>query len=422
MTPDFVAPSHLAPAAKVIDRLLTPDEKFILCLSASPRHGKSQLVFHTIARYLLQHPKHLVAYCCYAADLAESRSRNDIRPLCARAGVELDNQSRAAGEWRTKQGGGLLARGTKGAITGQGANLLVIDDPLRDRVEAESPTIRNSVYDWFTSTAFSRGEPNMSVICTHTRWCPDDLIGRIISENPDLCEYVNLPAIRADGTALWSERYTLADLERIRRVVGEYDWASLYMGSPRPRGSGVFHDTHCYERLPDKLKIAVGIDLAYTQKTYSDWSVAVVLGQDPSTKIVYVLDVVRKQCSAPEFISSLKALLAARDWPPVFTYIGGTERGVVDFFVTQGVKVHAEAAKADKFVRAQPVAAAWNAGKVLVPKTATEWGSAFTSELLSFTGVGDKHDDQVDALAGAFHKLTVPPPARGVGLTPIFPF
>jgi len=197
----------------------------------------------------------------------------------------------------------------------------------------------------------------------------------------------------------------------------------MYLGMPRPRGTGVFNDTTTYdaEKLPKRLKIVVGIDLAYTEKTYSDWSVAVVLGQDPETKLVYVLEVLRDQCAAPKFIESLKKLLERHGWPSVFSYIGGTERGVVDFFTSQGVKVQTEQAKQDKFVRAQPVAAAWNDGKVLIPNRG-EWVNAFISELKMFTGVGDKHDDQVDALAGAYHKLSVPPPARGLGTSPLMPY
>jgi predicted phage terminase large subunit-like protein len=133
--------------------------------------------------------------------------------------------------------------------------------------------------------------------------------------------------------------------------------------------------------------------------------VAVVLAEAGGQ--LYVLDVKREQVAAPQFAATLRGLQAVYQGAPMFAFIGGTEKGTVDFLGTLGLHIYAQPAKTDKFVRAQPVAASWNAGKVALPRTAP-WVNAFVSEVLGFTGIADPHDDQVDALAGAFACLTAP--------------
>lgn len=416
---------HLAPALTHLNDVIDVGG-VRLCLSAPPRHAKSETAcFHLIAKYLATHPDHLVAYCSYSARIAESRSKT-IREYAVRAGCSLSPDTRSAGEWRTREGGGLLARGVEGALTGFGVQLLVIDDPFRDRAEAESIVMRNKVWDWWTSTAYTRLEAmQTSAIVTHTRWAIDDPIGRITEFDADRWKYINLPALSHNDTvALWPERWPVSALLERRKLIGEYDWSSLYQGEPRPRGANVFNG--CYFGNPNDIqmrRIVVGLDLAYTSKTYSDWNVAVVLGHGIDGQY-YVLEVLRRRCQTPQFIAILKEMLARYSWPAVMMYVGGVEKGVTDFAETLGVKIHTEPAKADKFVRAQPVAAAWNAGKILLPNDVSpeSWRGAFVSEISTFTGLGDLHDDQVDALAAAFDKLTIPPPARGVGQTRLTPF
>jgi predicted phage terminase large subunit-like protein len=413
----FEPPVHFQ---RTIDRLDTVGPSPVRLLwSAPPRHGKSELLFHSLAKHIATYPELLCAYFSYSDEIAADNSRA-IRDYAIKAGVKLRQDQRAAGLWRTTEGGGLLAGGIGGKITGKGIYYLVIDDPHKSRAEAESPAIRSRVVEWASDTAMQRVEPGASVVICHTIWHPDDTISTLKRRSG--WTYDKYSAIDEEGKALWPSRWPVDALNARRAEVGEYAWASIYQGEPRPRGENVFNGTEFYEGDPPSgLRLAVGIDLAYTQKTYSDSSVAVVLGMDRETDKFYVLDVIKHRCAAPEFAVHLRTLLAQYGWPPVFSYIGGTERGATDFMVTQGIKVHAEPAKADKFVRAQPVAAAWNAQRVLLPRSSA-WGDTFISEILSFTGVGDKHDDQVDALAGAYFKLAKPPPARAIGNKPLFSY
>lgn len=408
MSPHLNKPEHLR---SIIDILESPDP-FRLLLSAPPRHGKSYLLFHYIAWYLVRNPTHSVLYCSYAAKIAATRSK-DIRQIAIKAGLELDRNTQSAEMWRTKAGGGLHAVGPEGGVTGFGFNLIVVDDALRNRTEAESPIIRENIYSWWTSTTRSRLEPGGKIAVSHTRWHPDDLIGRLC-QNPNYT-YINLPAINGEGQALWPERWNVSALLELRGETSEYDWASLYQGQPRPRGGAVFRDTQCYTTEPNIIRKAGGLDLAYTAKTYSDWSVLVVLGQDVERNI-YVLDVIRKQCEPADFIKELKKYPLRYRW-----YLSGVEKGIVSLLQRSKVYIDAQTAISDKFVRAQPVAKAWNEGKIFVPASAP-WVDLFTNEVLGFTGVGDAHDDQVDALAAAYDALTKKRVEKRIGEKPVVPY
>lgn len=152
--------------------------------------------------------------------------------------------------------------------------------------------------------------------------------------------------------------------------------------------------------MPTGLSKAIGIDLAYSTRTHADYSVAIVVGTDGERH--YVLDVVRVQVEAPAFIAQLKMLQTEHGGAPIVWYHGGGgEKGTLDVMTMLGLEIDARQATVDKFTQCQPVAAAWNARKVLLPRSAP-WLDTLVAELVSFTGIRDSHDDQVDALAAAF--------------------
>ena len=134
----------------------------------------------------------------------------------------------------------MYATGIGGAITGRGADLLLVDDYLKNAKDASSETIRDDIYHWFVSTAMSRLEPGGTVIILATRWHQDDLIGRLLEQAPDVWEYIRIPAIaeendplkRAPGEALWPERYNVEWLESQKALFGPYFWAALYRQDP----------------------------------------------------------------------------------------------------------------------------------------------------------------------------------------------
>lgn len=399
ISPRYSAPAHLKPIADLFERVAR-GERVLAVVSMPPRHGKTETELHAIAWSLARAPHKQIAFVGYAARFAEKKSRK-ARDLAQRAGVPLAADAASRQDWRTGvEDGGLWATSIGGQMTGEGFHLMLVDDPVKDRATAESAVFRDHHYEWFNDTAFTRLEPNGSCIVTQTRWHPDDLAGRLIADG---FEPVVMPAIDLDGKALWPERWPVERLDPIREQLGAYGWESLYQGSPRVRGGALFREPHYYDQLPPGLRYGLGFDLAYTAKTHADYSVAVAMAMDREG-IAYVLDVRREQVEAPVFAETMRRMQTQHN-NTVFTgFVGGTEQGNVQFMLRLGLRLHAIPARAEKFVRAQPVAAAWNAGKVLLPRD-KPWVSAFVDELADFTGVNDRNDDQVDALAGAYHAL-----------------
>lgn len=406
-----MAPRHLDPLVQALERSWT--EPIRRTAHAPPRHGKTDTVLQFIVATLRRQPHRTLAYVTYEDRTARSKSRR-CRNWALAAGVELNEAAGNLNEWRTREGGGLLATGIGGPLTSQGVDILLIDDPYKNRVQAESPAYRAMVADWWGDVAESRIEPGGSAFIFHTRWHTDDLIGHVLGgEDGASWEHIHLPAISDAGEALWPERWPLESLRQKQRSVGAYTWASLYQGTPRPRGGAVFGDVHFFDVAPGSgYRVAIGVDLAYTAKTSSDYSTAVVVAahrkQNEKTDTFYVLEVVREQLQAPAFRVRLQQLRERYPGASWRAYVAGPERGTVDLMAEgpRGVPLLALPATADKFLRAQPVASAWNAGCVLVRQGA-RWANDFVTELASFTGVKDVHDDQVDALAAAYDALAL---------------
>lgn len=398
VSPELDPPRHLAPIVDVIERATREEARVVI--SAPPQHGKSTLVLHALVWLLLRHPSKRNAYVTYAAQVAQDQMYR-ARLIAERAGLEAQA---TLDRWRTREGGGVVATGIGGPLTGYAVDgLLIVDDYVKNRVEAESPTYRERAWEWFTSVALTRVHPGASVVVVATRWHPDDLAGRLIAKG---WEHITLPAIDEEGRPLWPEKRPQEWLEAVRREIGEYDWAALYMGEPRPRGGAVFGPPHYYDELPSGgYREATGVDLAYTKRTSSDYSVA-ISGRFHEGRL-YITRVWRAQVRAEEAARVLVSFPEPRYW-----HAGGTEQGVVDLMWALGVRINALPARGDKFTRAQRAASAWNEGRILVPREAS-WLSPFLAELESFTGLDDPHDDQVDALAALWQGLS----AR-IGLTP----
>lgn len=406
LTPGYVSPRHLWPLAGALER--TAGEPVEYWFTVPPRHGKTETLDHGAAWALLRNPATRILYASHTATFARKQSKR-IRSLASLVGVGPVDGSDRADEWENRSGGGLVARGVGGEVTGRGFDLILIDDPIKSSKAATSAIQREGVWDWLRADIFTRLEPGGSVVVVHTRWHPDDPIGHLISEGwPGQCiRAIAEPGDddgRAIGEALWPERWSVEQLDRIRRSArcGEYNWASLYQGRPRPRGGTVFGEPHYYDDLPRAgYRIGHGCDLAYTAKTSADYSVVVTCYQIGDT--LYVVDVQRKQVDAPAFVLTLKAQHSQHAGPMLW-HASGTERGAAQFIQRAIPAFSVRNTTADKFVRAQPVAALWNDGKVLLPRDA-KWHDVFVAEVCGFTGVGDVHDDQVDALASAHAAL-----------------
>jgi hypothetical protein len=221
----------------------------ILIISVPPRHGKSQMCSIDFpAWYLGKNPHKEVITASYSADLAQdfggkTRSKVDSDQFkLIFHNVKLKEDEKARGRWRTNGEGSYMAVGVGGPITGRGADILLIDDPIKNREEAESIVMRDKIWDWFTSTAFTRLSPGGVAVIIMTRWHLDDLAGKIIAHPflskrtkvirfAAIAEQDELP-FRKKGDPLWLTRYDEKALKEIRDTIGPYDWAALYQGNP----------------------------------------------------------------------------------------------------------------------------------------------------------------------------------------------
>jgi predicted phage terminase large subunit-like protein len=402
VSPMLEPPRHLEALCRAFDRIRAGEEVRLL-VSVPPQHGKTFCILHGLAQLIAARPDKTNAFASYGSDYAHSRSRL-CRDYARTAGVKLRGDSAAMAEWRTEAGGGLLATGVGGPLTGHGiSGVLVVDDPYKNREEADSALVRGKIRDWWTSAALTRVHPGASIIVCHTRWHPDDLIGELEKQREQGWEVMNLPALDDAERPLWHKR-PKAFLDKVRRDVGEHDWWALYMGSPRPRGGALFSGVSFYDKLPETYRVSIGIDLAYSESTYSDYSVAVVMAHSAQADAWYVLDVRRMQAKATDFAATLRELVALYPGAKLYGYVGGTEKGTVDFLRREGIPFRPDPARLDKLSRATSTAAAWTSQRVHVPRQAA-WLRDFVDEVCSFTGIKDRHDDQVDALVAAFDAL-----------------
>jgi len=422
VSPRFVYPHWLGPLLDELARaeaaLRGEGPPVRVLVSVPPQHGKSTAVLHWLARLIGRYPWLRHAYCTYSASLSTRQSRA-CRRISVEAGVTLDPSAQRLEEWLTPQEGGISWTSIGGPLTGKPIDGIgIIDDPFKDRREAESQAIRETTWDWYTDTFLSRIHPGASQFVVATRWHVDDLSGRLAKQGG--WTVVNLPAIDEEGAALWPEGRPIDWLLERKSIVGEYGWWSMYMGQPRPKGGALFDiATTCkLSDVPRTGRVSIGVDLAYTKKTSADYSTAVVLRECGGK--VYVTHVLREQVMASDFVERLQRLGNQNPGAPMVWHGSTTERGGADAIRSLGLpQLRAKLATADKFVRSQEVAAAWNRGDVIVPHDAP-WSRDFLDELQAFTGVGDRHDDQVDALASAFDGLPKGSGKPLIGAPPVF--
>lgn len=385
--------------------------------AAPPQHGKTQVTLHALARIVLSHPAKRHAYVTYSQRRARSVART-VKRILAAAGVIVTG---TLDQMNLPGGGQLLFTSIDGGITGEPVDgVAIIDDPFKNRREADSSTRREIVEAAYREAIETRVHPGASIFLLATRWHPQDLSGILVAEG---WEYINLPAIaendndpngRAVGEPLFAAMWPLEALWAKKAKVLDFTWAALYQGRPRPKGGKVFHEPHYYSQLPTRAyRGSYGLDLAYTAKSSADWSICVELwreDRDGKEPLFYVKSVDRAQVEAPDFASVLKSRHDLRPGWPMLWRASGTERGSASFLIRQDIPIAVRQPPGDKLVSSTDVAAAWNDGRVLVPDPevvpgVSTWLQPFLETLANFTGLGKEHDDDVDALGNAFEAL-----------------
>jgi len=367
--------------------------------------------------HFAQHPDHCVIAASHTAELAEKWGRR-VRNLLAEhsliLGVGLAPDSQAAGRWETDRSGEYFAAGVGGAIAGRRADLVVIDDPIRSREDADSELVRDKTWDWYKSDLYTRLKPGGRIVLIQTRWHEDDLAGRLLADmqaGGDQWEVISLPALaepddplgRRVGEPLWPEWENSAELERKRRAVGPRDWSALYQQRPAPEDGDYFKSEWLrpYGKAParETMRVYGGSDYAVTADG-GDYTVHAVVGLDPEG-CMYLLDLWRKQASSDVWVDEFCRLV--KEWKPMgwAEEQGQIKSGVGPFLDRAQREKRAYVAReqfptrGDKAVRAQSMRGMMASHGLYVPINAP-WYADFRSELLSFPA--GKHDDQVDAI------------------------
>lgn len=438
-----------------------------MAVSMPPQHGKSYVISeHTppwaITKWAAQGFR--VGLAAYEADFAATwgkKARTHVQDH-PEFGVLVDNSSRAANAWDLlpQESGGQIAgmntAGVGGPFTGKGFHLVVIDDPIKNSVEAMSQTIRDSQWNWLGSTATSRSnsfewvDPDTgeelvigdAVLLVNTRWHEDEIQGRVLKEEPEEWYHLNLKAIADDnapasdalgrqpGEPLCPERRSLEWLEKRRDnpSTGGYWWSALYQGEPNIEGGGIFKKASFRYHAPapghemtnlelrdpsgatsyverEKLSRFSILDPAATVKSYSDWSVLGTFDITPDRRLLLV-DLVRQRLESADLKEWVyRHFLRVK---PGYVGIGATTFGltVITELRRMAVPVRPLPEKEDKISRAITAGSLLDGGRIFFPSGA-DWLDEFERELLAFPN--GKHDDQVDVLAHAAREVAIGP-------------
>lgn len=404
-----------------------------LIVNMPPRHGKSEFVSKYFpAWYLIRNPDKRIILTGYSTGFAEAWGRS-VRDLIAergkRYGVEISKSNSSAGNFSLEgHSGGMIAVGAGGSITGKGADLLIIDDPVKNDKEAHSKRRRESIYEWFQATAFTRLEPSGTIIIVMTRWHEDDLCGRLLGgrkpgesgekDGSDLqrvgeWHVLSMPALRtgAQGraVALWPERFSTEKLHAIKKSIGEYWFNALYQQSPSAPSGNIFKRCNARyfrsdgktitigdRKFPyDEMRVYATIDLAASTKEKSDYTVAVVFGLTRRMEVL-LLEVIRERIEGAEHLAFVKSI--SERFRPVLIGIEAVQYQIslVQQAMRSGLPVKELRADRDKISRSLPMAARMESGTVYFKENAP-WLHDFEDELFSFPSA--QHDDQADAFS-----------------------
>lgn len=426
-----------APHLEALDRALervslyaeTGGERgtYLLLVEMPPRHGKSLSVSRFFPPWHLgRNPEHRVMLVSYGADLAVKNSRYARSVVLSKVyrdtfDIELDASSRAANAWDIADSeGGVDAIGVLGGASGKGAHILICDDLIKNRSEAESPTIRDRTWDAINDDLLSRLEPGGAVIMFATRWHQDDPQGRMLklithTAQPGPVEHLCFPAIaresdplgRAPGEALWPARFPASVLRATKDRMTAYSWGALYDQSPIAAEGGLFKAANftIIHFVPECTQVARYWDLAMSEKTSADFTVGVKMGIQANGREV-VLDVQRKQLEWDE-VTRWMAEVALKDGPRVTIgfekkgFMSRAGKALVADKRLHNFSVFGYPKDTDKLTNALPFAA--RVGQQVVDVVEAHWNDEFLDELMSFPR--GANDDQVDAAAGAHEML-----------------
>ena len=416
--PEFIEGSHHRHIAEKFNKLARGEIKRLI-VNMPPRHTKSEFASYLLPAWMVgRNSKLKIIQATHTGELAirfgrKAKNLIDSEEYAKIFKTRLQEDSKSAGRWETAQGGEYFAAGVGGAITGRGADLLIIDDPHSEQ-DALSETALESAYDWYTSGPRQRLQPGASIVLVMTRWSTKDLTAQLLKAQKevkgDQWEVVEFPAILDHGTeeeAVWPEYWKLEELEKVKATLPVAKWNAQWMQRPTSEEGAIIKrewwKVWKHDWIPQLHYVIQSYDTAFLKKETADFSAITTWGlfypnQDSPLNLI-LLDAIKDRYEFPEL--RRKALEQYKYWQPEMVIIEAKASGlpltyelrqmdipVVNFTPSKGN---------DKHVRVNSCAPVFESGMVWAPET--KFAEEVVEECAAFPH-GD-NDDLVDSMTQA---------------------
>lgn len=414
--PHFIEGAHHKRMANAFERVARGECKRLI-INMPPRHTKSEFASYLLPAWFLGNfPEKKIIQTSHTAELAVGFGRK-VRNLVDSdvfsetfPGVGLQADSKAAGRWNTNQRGDYFAIGVGGAVTGKGADILIIDDPHSEQeaaLAATSPEIYDKVYEWYTSGPRQRLQPGGSIVIVMTRWSQRDLTGQVLKADAQRggegWEVIEFPAILPSGKPLWPSFWSLAELEALREELPNGKWQAQYQQNPVGNESAIIkRDWWKWweeDNPPECEYILQSWDTAFEKNNRADYSAGTTWGvfthHKDNQKYLILLNTYKKRVEFPELKKDV--LREYNEYEPDTLIVEKKASGapLIYDLRAMGIPVseYTPSKGQDKFARLNSVSDIIASGKVWVPRT--RWAEELVDEIASFPS--GEHDDLVDS-------------------------
>ena len=421
--PSFIDGAHHKEMASAFERVARGECKRLI-INMPPRHTKSEFASYLLPAWFLgKFPKKKIIETAHTAELAVGFGRK-VRNLVDSdvyksifPGVGLQSDSKAAGRWATNQGGDYFAIGVGGAVTGKGADILIIDDPHSEQEAALSennPEIYDKTYEWYTSGPRQRLQPGGSIIMVMTRWSKKDLTGQVLrsamQRSGEQWEVIEFPAILPDDLPLWPQFWKLEELLALKNELPNGKWMAQYMQQPTSDVSAIIKREWWkqweHEDPPFCEFIIQSWDTAFLKTQRSDYSACTTWGvfYRPNDRGIDVANIIllnsfKRRMEFPELKQT--AFEHYKEWEPDSIIVEAKASGAPLVFELRAmgipVQEYTPSKGNDKIARLNACADLFASGRVWVP--ATSWAEELVEEVASFPS--GEHDDLVDSMSQA---------------------
>ena len=415
--PDFIEGYHHNKIADAFNRLRTGKLKRLI-VNMPPRHTKSEFASYFLPAWMIGNdPKLKIIQATHTAELAvrfgrKAKTLIDSTEYQDLFKTRLREDSKAAGRWETDQGGEYFAVGVQGAVTGRGADLLIIDDPHSEQ-DVYSPTAFEKAYEWYTSGPRQRLQPGGRIVLVMTRWSTKDLTAQLVNAGAkeakaDQWEVIEFPAIMDSGKPVWPEYWSLEDLEAVKASAGIAKWNAQYMQNPTSEEGAIIKREWWKdwekEDMPALQHVIQSYDTAFMKKETADYSAITTWGvfrqNDDSPEQLILLDALKERLEFPDLRRVAKEQYDY--WQPETVLVEAKASGLPLTYELRkmGIPVvnYTPSKGNDKHSRVNAVSPIFESGMIWAPKE-----KSFAQEVIEECAAfpyGD-HDDLVDSMTQA---------------------